>query len=363
MSLSKGFGLCRRHPLYPILSAQSRSKRHSSYHTDRCILSCRLNYGMLSYVERCRFPAMTAVWVMTANSIDNLREEKQAHDCQQVAIEQWSGRTSVGTEWRVCLGDASAALSPLPKETFDCVVTSPPYYWLRDYGVENQIGQEQTVDGYVSALCAIMEEVYRVLKPEGVLFLNLGDTYYSGKGESHGKDPKSRARRFGLRAVDKSGGLGIGLRPKSIIGIPWRVAIEMCANNWVLRSPIIWHRQHCLPESVLDRPRRSYEYVFMFAKSRKYFFDRQVLLNNEQEDMWTIVARPKASGCIDTAPFPDELVERCLSLGCPKDGSVLDPFAGSGTTLRVAVTSGRNATGIDLSSECCQYMVKQLSGV
>jgi hypothetical protein len=182
-----------------------------------------------------------------------------------------------------------------------------------------------------------MDEVSRVLKPDGVLFLNLGDTYYSGKGKSHGIDKKSSKRRFGLRAVDKSGGMGIGLKPKTLIGIPWRVAIEMVERGWVLRSSVIWHRKHALPESVRDRPRRSYEHVFMFAKNRKYYFNRQILEDVEQEDMWTIVARPKPTNGLNTAPFPDELVQRCLDIGCPPDGWE-DPRSVLSSTLSSANT-------------------------
>ncbi|GET42584.1 DNA-methyltransferase [Microseira wollei] len=276
---------------------------------------------------------------------------------------KWSGLTEKGALWSVFQGNARSVLLDLPSNHFNCVITSPPYYWLRDYGVEEQIGQETTVEGYVNAISSVMDEVKRVLKDDGVLFLNLGDTYYSGKGESQGKDRKSSKRRFGLRAVDKSGGLGIGLRPKTIIGVPWRVAIEMTTRGWVLRSPIIWHREHCLPESVKDRPRRSYEYVFMFAKNRRYYFNRSILEKEEVEDMWTIAARPKPTNGIDTAPFPDELVQRCLDIGCPIDGIVLDPFAGGGTTLRVALQSGRSATGIDLNPEFCGYMVNILRGL
>lgn len=274
-----------------------------------------------------------------------------------------SGITNTGKEWQVYNGDALEVLNNFPDETFDCVITSPPYFWLRDYGTEGQIGQEETVDGYVDALASVMDQVFRTLKKEGVVFLNLGDTYYSGKGKSHGIDPKSKARRFGLRAVDKSGGMGIGLNPKSIIGIPWRVSLEMISRGWVLRSPIIWHRKHSLPESVRDRPRRSYEYIFMFAKNRKYYFNRKPLQNAEEEDMWTIVARPRSNNGLGTAPFPDELVKRCLDIGCPPNGLVLDPFAGSGTTLLVSVLSGRPAIGIDLNPEFCDYMVTQLSQV
>lgn len=273
----------------------------------------------------------------------------------------WSGTSLSGGCWDVYQGDALSVVEYLPAGHYHCVVTSPPYYWLRDYGVSGQIGHEESVAGYVDAMAAVMDEVYRVLRKDGLLFLNIGDTYYSGKGKSHGIDPKSAKRRFGLRAVDKSGGLGIGIRPKSVIGIPWRVALEMARRKWVLRSAIIWHRKHSLTESVKDRPRRSYENIFMFSKDRNYFFNRQALQDVlVEEDVWSISARPKTTNGIDTAPFPDELVERCLALGCPEQGNVLDPFAGSGTTMRVALGTGRSATAIDLNPDFCRYMLNQL---
>jgi DNA modification methylase len=243
------------------------------------------------------------------------------------------------------------------------VVTSPPYFWLRDYGVENQIGLEGTVEGYVSAIAGVMAQVRRVLKKDGTLFLNLGDTYYSGKGKSHGTDPKSKKRRFGIRAVDKSGGLDIGYERKSIIGIPWRVAIRMCEQGWILRSPIIWHRDKKLPESVRDRPRRSYEFVFMFVKNRKYYFNRKPLIdNNVDEDVWTIVVRSKNNGKVDSAPFPEELVERCLDIGCPPRGVVFDPFVGAGTTMQVSLAKNNPTIGIELNPVFCEYIIKTLSG-
>jgi DNA modification methylase len=279
---------------------------------------------------------------------------------KDLVIREWCGRRS-SLYWRVLIGPAKEALSLLDDESVDCVVTSPPYFWLRDYKVSGQIGLEDTVDGYVVAVTDVMSEVYRVMKMDGLLFLNIGDTYYSGKGKSHGVDKKSSKRRFGLRAVDKSGGLGIGLRGKSIIGIPWRVAIKMCNQNWILRSPIIWRRDKHLQETVIDRPRRSYEYIFMFSKSKKYTFHRQHLINyGNAEDVWIIPAKPK-NGNMDTAPYPDELVERCLKIGCRAGGTVLDPFCGSGTTLRVALELGHNSIGIDLSPDFCDYVVKSLN--
>lgn len=279
-----------------------------------------------------------------------------------ISANLWRGVSVSNTPWEVHEGDARTVLKQLDDNSFNCCVTSPPYYNLRDYGVENQLGLEETITEYVAKLTSVMDEVRKKLKTDGLLFLNIGDTYYSGKGQSQGTDRKSNKRRFGLRPVDKSGGVGIGIQRKSVIGVPWRVAIEMSKTDWVLRSAIIWHRARGLPEAVLDRPRRSYEYVFMFAKDRKYYFNRQPLIEkNIDEDVWTIPPRPKLPDGIDTAPYPDELVQRCIDIGCPEGGSVLDPFAGSGTTLRVAIKNNRPATGIDLNPEFCRYMVKELS--
>lgn len=216
-------------------------------------------------------------------------------------IHKWSGTMNNKT-WTLFCGDAVDSLHNIPDESVHCIVTSPPYYSLRDYGVDGQIGLEDTVNEYVQSLCRVMDELYRILRKDGVLFLNLGDTYYSGKGASHGKDSKSNKRRFGFRPVDKSGGLGENLERKSIIGIPWRVAIEMTSRRWVLRSPIIWHREKALPEAVRDRPRRSYEYIFMFVKDRKYYFNRQPLIDKQiDEDVWTITPRPSGTE-LQTAP-------------------------------------------------------------
>lgn len=272
-------------------------------------------------------------------------------------ITYWSGETSTGNNWKVYIGDAKSVLSFLPDNTFQCVITSPPYYWLRDYGVEGQIGKEWKIDEYVQALADVMDQVKRVLAPDGILFLNLGDTYYSGKGESQGVDKKSRKRRFGLRAVDAS---GLGVPQKSLIGIPWRIALEMIDRDWILRSSIIWDRLNPLPESARDRPGRTYENIFMFVKSRKYYFNQQAL-NGQKEDLWSIEARPRPTPGISTAPFPDELVQKCINVGCPENGSILDPFAGSGTTLRVALRCKRDATGIDINRDFCEYMVKELT--
>ena len=277
------------------------------------------------------------------------------HDNFEHGLNRWCGRAHSGADWEIYRGDAVRTLSKLRADFFNCVVTSPPYYWQRDYKVSGQIGQEKTIDGYVKSIADVMDEVKRVLKKDGLLFLNLGDTYYSAKGQPKGKDSKNKARRFGLRAVDAS---GLGVPRKTSIGIPWRTAIEMINRGWTLRSPIIWRRKGCLPEPTAhDRPWRTYEMIFMFSKSPRYYFDRKKL--DSEEDVWEISDRPKSSNGIHSAAFPDQLVEKCLRIGCPSDGRVLDPFAGSGTVLRVALKSGRPAVGIDLSPKFCEYMSKR----
>ena len=271
-------------------------------------------------------------------------------------LHEFKGHTKQGVPWVVHRGDAREVLQTLPEKYFSCAITSPPYYWQRDYEVDGQIGKEPQIEEYVDAIVETMDGVRRVLRNDGVLFLNLGDTYYSAKGQPKGDDPKNRARRFGLRAVDAS---GLGVPRKTSIGIPWRVALGMIKQGWVLRSPIVWQREGSLPEpTAKDRPHRTYEMVFMFSKSPRYFFDREGL--GDEEDIWKISSRPKFNNGRHSAAFPDELVQRCLAIGCPTDGAVLDPFAGSGTVPRVAAQSGRPSTGIDLSGEFCKYMAEQL---
>ena len=274
-------------------------------------------------------------------------------------LNHWGGLTRERLSWNVYRGDARAVLGGFSDNFFNCAVTSPPYYWQRDYQVEGQIGKEPAIDDYVRNIADVMDQVRRVLKPDGALFLNLGDTYYSAKGQPKGIDRKSGARRFGLRAVDAS---GLGVPRKTAIGIPWRVALEMIKRDWVLRSPIVWRREGAMPEPTAhDRPWRTYELVFLFAKAPRYFFSREGL--NGEEDVWTISARPRKTNGNNSAAFPEALVERCLTIGCPEKGHVLDPFAGTGTVLRVALKSGRPATGIDLSPRFCEFMANELGAL
>lgn len=282
-------------------------------------------------------------------------------DSRPLALRRsWSGQMPGGETWNILAGDARKMLAQLAKDSFQCVVTSPPYFWQRDYDAAGQIGLEPTIDDYVKAICDTMDSVKEVLHKAGLLFLNLGDTYYSAKGKPQGKDKKHGGRRLKvLRAVDTN---GLGVPKKTIIGIPWRVAIEMISRGWILRSPIIWKRNGSMPEpNARDRPWRTHEMIFMFSKSRTYHFSRKALRDYMEEDVWSIPTRSKA-GRVHTAVFPPALVQRCLEIGCTKTGRVLDPFAGSGTVLKVALEMGHDAVGIDLNQSYCEMMATELEG-
>jgi DNA modification methylase len=268
------------------------------------------------------------------------------------------GHVGKKLSYRLITADVLAGLRAMPRKSINAIVTSPPYYWQRDYEVEGQIGHESTIDGYVAALADAFSEAKEVLADDGLLFLNLGDSYYNAKGKPHGRDRKHGARQIArqqLRAVD---GPGLGLPRKSLIGLPWRVALLMQSRGWTLRSAVIWHRPNALGEpSSKDRPWRTSENVFIFSKQPKYFFNRSAL--GGEEDIWTIRARPE-NPYAHCAPFPVELVDRCLSCGCKPGGTVLDPFAGSGTTLVAALMSGRSAVGIELNDQYAALAERRL---
>ena len=268
-----------------------------------------------------------------------------------------SYRTPAGHFAAVLRQDATQALRSLPSDSFNVAVTSPPYYWIRDYGYDGQIGHEQTVDDYIEALMEVFDEVHRTLHPEGVFFLNIGDTYYSGNGQPHGQDPKCASRNFlrrKTRPVDVS---GWDIPKKSLIGVPWKVAFAMQHRGWTLRSSIIWNRCNAFVEpTARDRPYRQYEFIFLFSKTRFYSFDRSCLV---EEDVWNIpIERGRKAN--HNAAFPTELVRRCIEVGSPPGGHVLDPFVGSGTTIFTALEHGRNALGIDMGEDYIRYIKGEL---
>jgi len=254
-------------------------------------------------------------------------------------------------------GDSASCLRQLPSDTFNVAVTSPPYYWVRDYGFDGQLGHEESVEAYIENLMKVFDEVKRTLHPEGVFFLNIGDTYYSGNGQPHGSDPKCSSRNFlrkKVRPVDVS---GWDIPKKSLIGIPWKVAFAMQDSGWTLRSSIIWNRCNAFVEpTARDRPHRQYEFVFMFSKTRFYSFDRSKLV---EEDVWNIpIERSRRAS--HNAAFPSELVRRCIEIASPVGGHVLDPFVGSGTTIFTALANDRNVVGIDMGPDYVDYIQSAL---
>lgn len=256
-------------------------------------------------------------------------------------------------------GDSASMLKTLPSDIFNVAVTSPPYFWVRDYGFDGQLGHEDSVDAYIDALMGVFDQVKRTLHPEGVFFLNIGDTYYSGNGQPHGSDPKCSSRNFlrkKVRPVDVS---GWDIPKKSMIGIPWKVAFEMQNRGWTLRSSIIWNRCNAFVEpTARDRPYRQYEFVFMFSKTRFYSFDRSKLV---EEDVWNIpIERNRRAK--HNAAFPSELVRRCIEVGSPPNGHVLDPFVGSGTTVLTSIANHRNVVGIDMGDDYIDYVQGAIEG-
>ncbi|WP_374152886.1 site-specific DNA-methyltransferase [Pseudarthrobacter sp. WHRI 8279] len=250
-------------------------------------------------------------------------------------------------KWTLYNGDCHTVLPELEPESVDCVVTSPPYFWQRDYDVDGQFGMEPSIDGFVANIVQTFEALKPALKASGTVFLNLGDTYYSAKGRPHGEDKKHKSRRMSqLRAVD---GPGLGLPRKSLIGMPWRTVLALQNAGWTLRSDIIWVRNSAIPEpTAKDRPWRKFEHIFLLSKSPRYFFNREGLAG--EEDVWFIEPERKSlARGTHYAPYPRDLVRRAISAGCPEGGLVLDPFVGGGTTMDVALDEGRDALGIELN--------------
>lgn len=336
--------------------------------------------------------------------------------------------------YQILHGDCLEMLRTLPDESAHCCVTSPPYYGLRDYGtadweggdpgcdhapggasrvgrttlqggksaaghqqegyrgacgkcgavrVDQQIGLEETPEQYVAALVAVFREVRRVLRADGTLWLNLGDSYAgSGRGNNpNGKQGTNKGTQFD---PDNSGFVPVGLKPKDLIGIPWRVAFALQADGWWLRQDIIWSKPNPMPESVTDRCTKAHEYVFLLSKSARYYYDaaavaeasvdpeddRKARSNVDQKRMftdsvagirpgsatyptrnrrsvWTITTKPYRGA--HYATMPPDLAKLCILAGCPAGGRVLDPFSGSGTTVSVAISLGRAGIGIELS--------------
>jgi DNA modification methylase len=300
---------------------------------------------------------------------------------------------------KIYCGDALEVLKTFPTECVDCCITSPPYWGLRDYGVEGQLGLENTPVDYVNNMIIIFNEVKRVLKKQGTLWLNLGDSYASdtkGTGGPSEKQDSNAGSRY------KPYKLNHGLKSKDLVGIPWRVAFALQAQGWYLRSDIIWHKPNPMPESVIDRPTKAHEYIFLMAKSAKYYYNDIVIsepLQGKDERQWAdnydnvgsilqgesnagIKRTKRYSDKYDTVPrrkrrsvwtvptypypeahfatFPEKLIEPCVLAGCPEGGVILDPFGGSGAVAKVALRARRNFVLIELNKDYCAIAERRI---
>ena len=281
-------------------------------------------------------------------------------------------------------GHCLEVLQTLPAESVQTCVTSPPYFGLRDYGCDGQIGLESTPDAFVTSLVEVFAEVHRVLKSDGTLWLNLGDSYNGASTNRTGQNGfndgrTNRDKRFSTGGID-------GLKPKDLIGIPWRVAFALQQYGWYLRQDIIWHKPNPMPESVTDRCTKAHEYIFLLSKSDRYYYDYEAIKENSKSksegvrfggnkygdnddpkyatrsgnvskeylmankrSVWTVCTKPFKGAHF--AVYPTELIRPCILAGSRPGDTVLDPFNGSGTTGFVSMEERRKYIGIDINDE------------
>lgn len=281
-------------------------------------------------------------------------------------------------------GECIEQLRKLPEQSVHTCVTSPPYWGLRDYGHEDQIGLEETPEEFVAKIVEVFREVHRVLRDDGTLWVNMGDCYVSSPGgrkntdEVGGKQETNKGSRSTPSRSSKN------LKPKNLVGIPWEIAFALRADGWYLRQDIIWSKPNPMPESVQDRCTKSHEYIFLLSKSPVYYYDSEAISEpadpknwrnsytarrcsppgsttdtgfangreyetRNKRSVWTVTVKPFNDAHFAT--FPPDLIEPCILAGCPENGVVLDPFAGSGTTGLVAYSLRRNAILIELVPE------------
>ena len=303
---------------------------------------------------------------------------------------------------KIYCGDAIKVLEKLPDKFVDCVVTSPPYWALRDYKIKGQLGLEKDFNDYIGKLCDVFCRVKRVLKDEGTCWVNIGDTYYSKSGSSFLNDKltsSKRIKKIGINRANEIRGLGL-LQEQNLALIPFRFALEMQRRGWVIRNVIIWHKPNCMPCSAKNRFTVDFEYLFFFVKNRKYYFETQYeplkettqtrlkykfnfnkgdiasavkttgirtfqkhynenkIEGRNKRCVWTI--SPSSFKGKHYATFPEKLIEIPIKAGCPENGIVLDPFIGSGTTGMVCKRFGRNFLGIDIKPEYCKIAQKRI---
>lgn len=298
------------------------------------------------------------------------------------------------------VGEALEQLQQLPDESVHACVTSPPYWRMRDYEHKRQIGLEKTPEAFVAKLVDVFREVRRVLRRDGTLWLNIGDSYAcSGKGTTGKTSTLSNPKRQERATLPGRSKTGKGLKRKDLVGIPWMLAFAMRADGWFLRGDIIWAKPNPQPESILDRPTKSHEHVFLFSRAQKYFYDAAAIgepykdpaqpmavsigpktmsTDREHLERSTLGTRPTRgwSNARDVwvlptqglkeehfAPMPPELARRCIVAGSPGGGLVLDPFTGAGTTALVALGEGRRFLGIELNEKFARITRRRINGV
>jgi DNA modification methylase len=254
-------------------------------------------------------------------------------------------------------------LPSIPAATAQTIVTSPPYWGLRDYGEELQIGLEDTPEEYVGKLVAVFQECRRTLVPSGTLWLNLGDTYAGYHGNRKVPDHLAPSNKPGYRENQRKSTVGVsGLKQKDLVGIPWMVAFALRASGWYLRQDVIWSKPDGGPETAKDRPTTSHEHLFLLSVSPRYYYDGSAVrekpatpggVGRSLRSVWTV---PVAGGrSPHRSRMPAALVETCIRATSRAGDTVLDPFAGSGTTLRTAVLLGRRPLGIELVEEFAEH--------
>ena len=257
----------------------------------------------------------------------------------------------------VC-GDAETILAQLPRDTFQTCVTSPPYWSLRDYNIPGQIGLEDSVFAYIDHVTRVFSQVRRVMKDDGTLWLNVGDSYTSGGRTWRATDKKNPIRAMSVRPPTPA-----GLKPKDLIGVPWLLAFALQKEGWYLRADIIWNKPNCQPESVKDRPTRCHEYLFLFSKSEHYRYDPAAVRGPNGRNLRTVWdIHTKGYSEAHFATFPPSMVEPCVKLASDKLDLVLDPFIGSGTTGLVALKLNRRFVGIELNPSYLQIAEERLNG-
>jgi len=259
-------------------------------------------------------------------------------------------------------GNSLDVLRQLKSSSVQAVVTSPPYWGVRDYGIDGQIGLEPTIDQYLHKLLSVFAELKRVLKDDGVLWVNIGDAYTSGNRGYRYRDYKNPARAMNCGRPDTPD----GLKKKDLIGIPWKLAFLLQSDGWYLRSDIIWHKPNAMPESVKDRPVRSHEYIFMLTKSEKYYYDYTAVLvpgittkTRRQRTVWDVNTTSFSGE--HYATFPKLLILPCVFSSTKPDDFILDPFFGSGTLGVVCNENCRNFIGIELNPNYVQIAADRLN--